>query len=243
MVTITAREAYLPLYVGDFLAATAEWNGEEQGLYLLLLAYQWSIGSLPADLDKLARMLRWDRSRLDACWPQVGRKFDQMADRLVNTRLEEHRERARSIAAKRSAAGKSGATNRWQTDGNCHDFANGKPMANAMILPLANGMPSKPNKPIKEIGDVTRSARAQRKTAMPEDFIATPERLAYIAKHLPDADPAATFASFVEKAGAAGLKYADWDRAMQVWVRQWRPGSQHFSEGQYPRRTGSRRWV
>jgi uncharacterized protein YdaU (DUF1376 family) len=237
-ISVTAREAYLPLYVGDFLGATAEWAGEEQGLYLLLLSYQWSIGSLPADTGKLARMIRWDRSRFDRCWPQVAQKFDEIDGRLVNRRLEEHRERARDIAAKRSSSGKAGAKRRWQEDGNCDEFANGNDMANAMDVPIANRMPSNISKQIK--GE--KKATPPKKGAVPEDFAATPERLAYIEKNLSDADPAATFAHFLEKTGASGLQYADWDRALQVWVRQWRKGSGHFSEGQYPKRGSVRRW-
>lgn len=145
MATASFREAYLPLYVGDFLASTAEWTGEEQGLYLLLLGYQWSIGSLPADPEKLCRMIRWDSRLFAKCWRQVAEKFPRSGDRLQNPRLEQHRDKARGVAQKRSEAGKAGARERWQTDGNCHADANGEGIASATDLLMATGMPSKPN--------------------------------------------------------------------------------------------------
>jgi uncharacterized protein YdaU (DUF1376 family) len=249
----TGREAYLPLYVGDFLASTAEWDGEEQGLYLLLLSYQWSIGSLPADPNKLCRMIRWERKQFDRCWATVGPKFPEADGRLVNQRLEEHRGRVREIVAKRSAAGKSGAKGRWQTDGNCHAdanaFANGNGIADATGLPIATGMPSKPNqtKPSKprenQEGDSAARKPAPRKVGIPEGFALTPDLCAYVAAQIPDADPEALFAGFVDQAKAQAWQYADWPRAFQVYARNCKPGSGHFAAGRYPKRGGQAAWV
>lgn len=246
--TTSFREAYLPLYVGDFLAATAEWTGEEQGLYLLLLGYQWSIGSLPTDPDKLCRMIRWDARLFAKCWPQVSEKFPKSGDRLQNPRLEQHREKVHEIANKRSQAGKAGAKERWQTDGNCHADANGNGIASATDLPMASGMPSKPNQtkpnnPEEPKAEAKRPKKPARVGEFPEGFTLTPELSGYIATQIPDADAAGLFAQFEDQAKAKAWEYADWSRAFQTYVRHCKPGSGHFAEGQYPRRgQGGTRW-
>lgn len=137
----TAKEPFLPMFVGDFMAATGEWEGEEQAIYALLLMHQWAIGTLPTEVTKLARLIRWDIRNFEKYWPVVSSKFVERDGRLVNIRLEEHRAKSRAISEKRSNIGKLGAEAKWQTDGNSHaggvanasgedgkshDFANGK---------------------------------------------------------------------------------------------------------------------
>jgi uncharacterized protein YdaU (DUF1376 family) len=136
-----AREPFLPLFFGDFLSATAEWSGLERSLYLTLLAYQWSLGSLPADPHKLCEnVVHWDWELFSRCWETVSVKFQTIADskridgerhmsvnggRLQNARLEEHRAKAAKLSETNSSAGKKGAEARWRRE-------NGAPMANAM---------------------------------------------------------------------------------------------------------------
>ncbi|MDE2102749.1 MAG: DUF1376 domain-containing protein [Patescibacteria group bacterium] len=98
----------MPLFFGDFLASTVSWDGEEQALYLLLLAYQWTSGPLPSDPKRLARMARYDQKRFGELWEVVGSKFDQQPSGLVNSRLESHRQRAEEIASKRALNGRAG---------------------------------------------------------------------------------------------------------------------------------------
>ncbi len=50
---------------------------------------------------------------------------------LIQKRVEQERKRAAKVSEERSEAGKEGAAKRWQK--------NGKPIANAMAEPLANG--------------------------------------------------------------------------------------------------------
>jgi uncharacterized protein YdaU (DUF1376 family) len=124
------RTPYMPLFFGDFLASTADWEGEERSLYLTLLGYQWSLGSIPADPKRVCKLVGWDRELFDSCWPIVSSKFHEVEGRLFNGRLESHREKAETISAKRAESGKAGAAKRWQADGKCHD----EHMANATDL-------------------------------------------------------------------------------------------------------------
>jgi uncharacterized protein YdaU (DUF1376 family) len=134
------KEPYLPLFFGDFLAATAFWSGEEQGLYLLLLGYQWSSGPLPFDPAQLATAVRYEPKNFSKLWKRVGTKFVRAQTGLINERLEEVRVKARQISRQNSDAGKQGAAARWRKDSERHAGANGEQMANAIETPMAEGM-------------------------------------------------------------------------------------------------------
>jgi len=143
----TSKEAFLPLFFGDFLGSTAEWDGEERALYLLLLGYQWTLGSIPADLKKLRKLADYDQGNFERWWPTVSEKFVPKGDdRLLNLRLEMHRAKTLELSQKNSQAGKKGAAAKWRKDGERHDkgmadairgdgdrhqSANGEPIANA----------------------------------------------------------------------------------------------------------------
>lgn len=124
-----AREPFMPLFFGDFLASTSLWAGEEQALYLLLLAHQWSSGPLPTDIADLALAVRYDVKRFTKLWGKVGQKFQPIPAGLVNPRLEEHRAKTLDISAKNAIAGRSGAAARWRKDGERHQSANSEPLA------------------------------------------------------------------------------------------------------------------
>lgn len=121
-----SKQPFMPLFFGDFLASTAEWSGEERALYLLMLSFQWSMGSLPTDIKRLAKLVDYERRVFEEHWPQVSKKFVERDGRLFNLRLEQHRDRSIEIGNKRSNAGKTGAAKRWQTDSNSQAIANDK---------------------------------------------------------------------------------------------------------------------
>lgn len=81
----------MPLHAADLLMSTAEWRGEEVALYLTLLCYQWAAGSVPADLRKLCKLVRFDRDQFDQLWPLVSQKFIERDGRLINEDMEELR--------------------------------------------------------------------------------------------------------------------------------------------------------
>lgn len=103
-----ADQPFLPLFVGDFLSATALWEGEERALYMLMLAYQWSAGALPSDLEKLSRALGYPHQKFLTLWETVSGKFEVQGKTLSNERLEWHRARTVEISAARSTAGSIG---------------------------------------------------------------------------------------------------------------------------------------
>lgn len=107
-----SKQPFMPLFLGDLLAATATWKGEARALYVMLLAYQWSAGPLPADPGDIAVMCQYEPENFSRLWRTVGPKFVRHGDGLINLRLEEHRRKAKDVAKKRAKAGAKGRANR-----------------------------------------------------------------------------------------------------------------------------------
>lgn len=180
----SAKEPFLPLFFGDFLGATGEWDGEERALYLLLLGHQWTIGSLPADLNKLRKLADYQQTNFDRWWPRVSEKFEAQGDRLVNRRLELHRNKTREVAGKNAESGKKGARARWAKDGERHpeswrtpsnDMANAIEKEKSAIAErhqksdgAVNGNPSHPI-PSHPIEEETSSVHAPSESKDPTD--------------------------------------------------------------------------
>lgn len=121
-----SRQPFFPLFLGDLLAATATWNGEQRALYTMLLAYQWFNGPLPKDRVELALMVGYRQERFDELWQRVRSKYVETDEGLLNLRCEEHRIKSRQISDTRSTFGKRGAAARWETDDKPAPVANGK---------------------------------------------------------------------------------------------------------------------
>lgn len=111
------KQPFMPLFFGDLLAATAEWEGEARSLYLTLLGHQWSAGSIPTNPDDICRLVGWTPKTFKRYWPRVASKYVEQDGRLYNIRLEEHRQKASSITEKNSGSGKKGARAKWQSTG------------------------------------------------------------------------------------------------------------------------------
>lgn len=132
---MSKSDTWMPFYVGDYLAATGRLTTEQHGAYLLILLDYWKNGPPPNDdavLAALARMAppAWKKARAAL----VG--FFEIRDGLwIQKRVEQERCKASEITEERSKAGSAGAAKRWQN----HKPKNGKRMANAIALPMANG--------------------------------------------------------------------------------------------------------
>src|ERR1035441_1909484 len=128
-----AAPPYMPLYVGDFLGSTALWTGIERGIFLQLLALQWSSGPLPRDPKKLAQVTSHDIDAFRLAWKTVAEKFEPSPNGLINKRLEQHRARSLELQAVRSEVGKARADRRWKKDGKSNGKGNAESIPEAML--------------------------------------------------------------------------------------------------------------
>lgn len=228
-----AKEPLLPFFFGDFLASTAEWEGEEQSLYMLLLGYQWSLGSLPEEPRRICKLVRWDWQLFERCWETVGAKFEANAGRLLNQRLEQHRAKALQLSEKRAAVGSIGgkasqaiarAAREQLVESNgaiapklldppsIHPSIQSSPDSQSDIHhSVASSVAPKPE----------RAVRAATATRLPADFELTEQRRAMAIGEA--ADPDREFARFTDywrAASGTNARKHDWDATWRNWCRK-----------------------
>jgi uncharacterized protein YdaU (DUF1376 family) len=115
----TKRRPWFPFYVEDFFTDknVREMDDAEIGLYLRLLAMQWQEGAIPADLERLARILNRPRRAIEKAWTRIGRCFiphPSEPETLVNPRLEHERTRVDEQYTKRAKASIVANAARWK---------------------------------------------------------------------------------------------------------------------------------
>jgi uncharacterized protein YdaU (DUF1376 family) len=88
--------AMLPFFPRDYLAATRHLTLEERGAYTDLLWLQWESGPLPKSPERLARMIGCSPAEFTPIWAAIKPKFVEIEPGLINRRLEQHRDEARS---------------------------------------------------------------------------------------------------------------------------------------------------
>ena len=95
-------------YPADFLAdgKVMIMDLESRGAYITLLCICWREGSLPSDLDQLAKMLSVSRKKMDRIWGVIGRCFKKKnQNSMSHPRLDrEKRRQKENLAAKKRAA-------------------------------------------------------------------------------------------------------------------------------------------
>lgn len=87
------------MYAQDFDMDTASWSNNEIGMYMRLLNYEWVNGSIPSDLEQIARIAREPYSprfhaKFTVKWSRnVAGKFTQNGNgNLINKRMEDVRQ-------------------------------------------------------------------------------------------------------------------------------------------------------
>jgi uncharacterized protein YdaU (DUF1376 family) len=91
---------------------------QQQGAYMKLLWKCWSEGSIPADQEKIAAIIRVSPAKLPPIWAKLEPCFIQATDgRLVNRKVEEIREKRNTWLNKCSTSGKIGAEIKKQKRG------------------------------------------------------------------------------------------------------------------------------
>ena len=108
-----SSRAWMPLYVGDYLADTSHLDAEAHGIYLLLLMRCWTKGSIPQDrmqcISIAHAMHEQSKSIVDAILDEY---FVLHEDGYHNKRIDIEREKAGIAYDRRAGAAKV----RWEKD-------------------------------------------------------------------------------------------------------------------------------
>ena len=82
-----AKPTWMPLYVTEFIADTANLTAVQGWAYINLLCAMWRShdGTLPNDADKLARVGKVHRPRWGKVWDGIKSLFDVDGDRVTST--------------------------------------------------------------------------------------------------------------------------------------------------------------
>lgn len=109
-------DAWMPIWIGDYLADTQDLTTEEHGAYMLLLMTAWrSHGRLPAAPERLARITKLNTKDWAETWKALGRFFQPDGDEIVQRRLVRELEAATSSRRAASERGKKGAAARYSS--------------------------------------------------------------------------------------------------------------------------------
>ena len=220
---MSKAEAWMPLYIGDYLGDTMHLDGPCHGAYLLLLMHSWRNGPLPADERKLAAIARTDLTAWRKGIGATVMEFFTATDAgFVQGRLERERGEAEKHSERRTASAKKAAASRWKGDASsmrdaCATHAPGMP--NAMPdecpppSPLREELPPSPP-------SVVRSPQAKG-TRLPADWQPEAESVQFAAAL--NLDPDRTAAQFRDywhaKPGKDAVKL-DWPATWRGWCRR-----------------------
>ena len=253
-----AKQPFMPLFFGNFLAATADWGGEERGLYLLLLAHAWELGSIPAEPARIRRMVGYDQESFAAAWPVVSTKFIPRDGRLVNDRLEAHRAKASEITAKRAELGRIGGlktqAKRKQLLESDEAIAskNGSPASSFAQAsnPIQSNLNPKTSSPDisshQNRGSTPRSAPAaptkrpkatKARTTIPPDLEPSDADREFAHTRLPDMHVPLTWTNFRDHHLARGTLMADWHACWRTWVQNCMKGFEYVRRVRQPMET------
>lgn len=120
------RRPWFKFYPGDWLSSrrVALMKPAEKGVYIDLLAICWQEGSIPADPDELAYLLRLSKREFRAIWETVSKHFQPTDDPhfLTNRRIEDER----ADANQKSENGRKAAETRWDDDADALQTQSGR---------------------------------------------------------------------------------------------------------------------
>lgn len=105
-------------YPSDFLSDenVVLMNNAEVGCYIKLLCFCWKQGSIPNNVNKIARLCNESEESMAQLWLAIGSCFRNGGGdgRLVHQRLEKERKKQLEFRQERSESGRKGAEIKWK---------------------------------------------------------------------------------------------------------------------------------
>lgn len=224
----------MPWFPQDFAGATSGWSFGERAVYRELLDAQWTLGELPNDPQRLARIARMDLADFEAAWPLVKTKFRVFRrgkiSVLLNERLEDHRLKAERLVDQRRAA--SEAAGQARRNRAIDRSVTARSPAPEHPSPSESPSPDKEKKTSslrsesKENGEETLGSPAAHPTKqppatrLPKDFALTPDMRTYACSEKLDADRTfEQFTDFWTAASGSKARKHDWTATWRTWCR------------------------
>jgi uncharacterized protein YdaU (DUF1376 family) len=103
---MSKSNAWMPLYVGDYMRDTLHLDATEHGAYLMLIMHYWNTGPVRDDDRALANI-----TRAGAQWPQIAPTirafFTSEGGFLKHKRIDAERAKSADLSDKRRAAGQA----------------------------------------------------------------------------------------------------------------------------------------
>lgn len=116
-----SERPFMQLYVSDFVGDTLHLSTEQIGAYMLLLMAMWNAGGkLPADDQKLSRVVRMSVKKWRAISADLMAFFEGDHEHIWHNRLTKELQKSESKSQLRAAAGAKGAaakTLKYQEEG------------------------------------------------------------------------------------------------------------------------------
>lgn len=128
-------DAWMPLWIGAYLADTMDLSRDEHGGYLLLLMAYWrNKGPLPDKGNKLANICKASASEWRILRPVLAEFFEEVDGHWVHGRADKELEAAGMRKAAASSKAKAAAEARWgkaakHSSEQCSEHAPGTPQA------------------------------------------------------------------------------------------------------------------
>ena len=107
----------MPLYIGDYLAATTHLSAAEHGAYLLLIMHCWRHGGKLPDNDRRIKNIT---CLSDAEWAESRATLMAFFEGGRHKRIDAELQKAENMIEQRRVAGKASANRRW-----CNGMGNG----------------------------------------------------------------------------------------------------------------------
>lgn len=194
----------------------------ERGAYRDLLDYQWEMGKLPNDHDRLARLLGCSRSEFDDVWPAIADKFTLIDGSLFNKRLEEHRDKAVRQRDRKVAAAQSTNAKRYGERAREDSHTDSLSDTLSASPPSPSPSPEKEPEQRRKATDVAKRL-AERGSRIALPFPITADMQSWAAGEVPNVDLKAATAEFEDYwkgvPGAKGRKL-DWESTWRNRMRE-----------------------
>lgn len=108
------QDAWMPLWIGSYLADTGRFTTEQHGAYLLIIMDYWREGPPPNDDDILACVAKVSPAQWKKIGPAIKAKFKAIDGVLHHKRIDEELANAKTRAEAASKKAKAAADARWK---------------------------------------------------------------------------------------------------------------------------------